>query len=274
MAIHQMSRALWKHWRQDIPQPSIVKLFYRRGVVFVHVPKCGGSSVEKSLRSAYPLSRIRIDSERSAAAVQVAAGGGLTVRETLQAASVMRSHVLHYVLGAGYACITGHAPLRPGLIDRFSGSHGFVTILRDPTERFKSHYRFNNSVTQGGQYGHISEPIEAFLETPRAQDFGRMFIKYFAEVETGLDYDLNVAIETSKRTLGKMELVGFVDRMDLFAKGVSAIRGRTILIGHENKGDEKNSKPFSESVERRIREICAPDLEIYQWARSKFLPDT
>lgn len=264
-----LARAAWKQFQQDLPQPELVRMFYPRGIVFVHVPKCGGSSVETALRSAYRYSRIRVDSERSAAGAKATLPEGAAVRDTLISASVMRSHVLHYALACGYACITGHAPLRNNMIEAYQGSHAFVTILRDPVARFKSHYAFSY---QSGRHGHIGEALDAFLDTPRARDIGTLFIKYFGLVEPGADYDVAAAVARSKETLAKMEVVGFLDRMDAFAEGVGRIRGKRIAIGHENKGVARRAEKmqFTEAQEARIREVCAPDIEIYEWARERW----
>lgn len=269
MSIKGLARAAWRQWRQDLPQPELVRMFYPRGIVFVHVPKCGGSSVEEGLRKAYRYSRFRVDSERSAAGVRATLGQVAPVRDTLIGASIMRSHVLHYALACGYACITGHAPLRPGMMEAYDASHAFVTILRDPVERFKSHYAFSHG---SGKSGHIEEDLEAFLDTPRATDIGQLYLKYFGLVETGSAFDTARAVEAAKQTLDQMSAIGFLDRMDGFAEALGAIRGRPVNIGHANKGTarRKDRVEFSPAVVARIEAICAPDIEIYNWARARF----
>lgn len=269
MSFNSILRALVRQFRQELPQPEMVRRLYPRGTVFVHVPKCGGTSVEMGLRAAYRWSRFRVDSERSAAGAKAVLGPEAAVRDALIMGSVMRSHVLHYALACGYACITGHAPLRPGMMEAYAGSHAFVTILRDPVERFKSHYAFSY---QSGRHGHIEEPLEAFLETPRAEDIGRLFVKYYGLVETGAGYEVGAAVARSKETLEKMEAIGFLDRMDEFAAALTRVRGKTVSIGHANKGEARRKAPvaLTPGIERRIRELCAPDIEIYEWARSRF----
>lgn len=258
-----------RQWRQGLPNDEFVRGAYGRGVVFVHVPKCGGTSVEEALTSAYPLSRVRVDSERSAAAAKAVLPAGSTTREVLVAASRMRSHVLEYMLGCGYGCITGHAPLRPQMLEAFGDYHAFVTLLRHPVARFKSHYAYS---FRSGRHGEIAEPLEAFLDTPRARDIAELFLKYFALGETGAPFDRASAIAQSKATLEKMAVVGFVDDMDGFAADLTRSLGRPIKIGHANRGEGKNRTPvdFPPELDSRIEALCAADLEIYDWARARF----
>lgn len=262
-------RAGLRQLRQGLPNAEFTRSLYPRGAVFVHVPKCGGTSVEEGLRRAYPLSRIRVDSERSAAAAKALLPAGAPTRDVLNAASVMRSHVLEYVLGCGYACITGHAPLRPGVIDAFGERYGFVTLLREPVARFKSHYAYS---FRSGRHGEIAEALPEFLDTPRARDIAQLYLKYFALIEPGQDFDTGAAVIQAKATLERLAVVGFVDDMPGFAASLTSALGRKVEIGHANKGEKKNktSVEFPPELEDRIRALCAPDIEIYAWARERF----
>lgn len=253
-----------------MPQAEIYNKLYSRGIVFIHVPKCGGTSVDFALRRAYPFNRLRVNAEGSGKAAHALwPDGEPTIRDGLGAASEIRTNVLKYALGCGYSCITGHAPLATGMIEGFSASHDFITILRDPVSRFKSHYRYSHNT---GRHGDIVEPIDAFLDTPRARDLGRLFIKYYGLVDIYKPFDEMAAIESSKQTLNQMSAVGFVDRMDNFSARVAQLSGSRIRIGHVNRGagDSTGADPFSPEVVERIKALCAPDIEIYNWARREF----
>ncbi|MDB5441078.1 MAG: hypothetical protein JWM33_3505 [Caulobacteraceae bacterium] len=262
-------RAGLRQLRQGLPNAEFTRSIYPRGAVFVHVPKCGGTSVEEGLRRAYPLSRIRVDSERSAAAAKALLPDGAPTRDVLGAASLMRSHVLEYVLGCGYACITGHAPLRRGVIEAFGDRYGFVTLLRDPVARFKSHYAYSY---RSGRHGEIAEALPEFLDTPRARDIAQLYLKYFALIEPGREVVADAAITQAKATLNGLAVVGFVDDMTGFADDLTSALGRKVNIGHANQGQRKNKTQveFPAELEDRIRALCAPDIEIYAWARQRF----
>lgn len=269
MRILDLARAYKRQWRHGVLPAATARQLYPRGVVFVHVPKCGGTSVEQGLRAAYPLSRFRIHAEGSATVTAALWDQGEpTTRDLLGGASEVRTMVLKYALGCGYACITGHAPLARGVIGAFRESHDFVTILRDPISRFKSHYMYS---FRNGRHGSIEEPIEDFISTDRARDLGSLFLKYYSLENTYRPFDAAKAIESAKATLSEMSVVGFVDQMDAFADDLVKL-GRKVRIGHANKGANEGGKKqiFTPEVMAEVEALCAADLEVYRWARERF----
>lgn len=243
---------------------------YGNGVVFVHVPKCAGTSVENALRGLYRFSRVVIHPEISFTAASLGAANEMSRHDLLNRASRFRQMLLPYHLATGVKCITGHAPLAQGVIDSYRSSHRFVTVLRDPVERFISHYSFSY---KSRHHGRIDEPLQAFLDTPRAQATGVLFLEYFSETVPGERYEFATAIQKAKENLEKMAVVGFVEELDRFALDVSRCLGRGLRIGHSNKTRDRNLSGHIEvgpEQRRRIEELCAPDIEIYHWARSRF----
>ena len=91
-------------------------------------------------------------------------------------------------------------------------------------------------------------------------------------METGSAYDPAQAVATSKQTLEKMAAIGFIDHMDGFAAKLTQLRGRPVNIGHANQGRTRRKDPMTFTPEqiRKIEAICAPDTEIYQWARARY----
>lgn len=257
--------------KNGLPPRALANKLHERGVVFIHVPKCAGTSFEEALRRRYRLSRIIIDPQRSFDAARHELGVPETDghrHEILNRASAIRRTVLHYNLSMGFKCITGHAPLGPQTIAEFGHAYDFVTVLRDPVKRYISHLAHNYS-DQGG-HGAISMPVENFLETDRASMMGNLFGKYFSGLEIGADYSSTTAIERCKENLAAMGAVGFVDKLGAFAEDVTCLTGNRIHIGHENRTPGKSSFDLSEGVIDRIRELCRTDIELYQWACTNF----
>jgi hypothetical protein len=256
----------------DAPKRLADRL-YERGIVYVHVPKCAGSSVERALRSKYRLSRKLIDSEASfsAAAKELGVSPDDDNRHSiLQKASEMRRNLLHYYLAKGVKCITGHAPLGGNTIASYSEAYDFATVLRDPEQRFHSHLAYN--LNGGGGHGAINEEIDSFLERPRAVTMGALYVKYFSGLPMNDDFSTRAAIEASQKALEKMAVVGFVDAMDDFADDLTCLTGSQISIGLHNP-TEKNRKQalqLNDAQKARIKLLVAPDREIYDWARKRF----
>ena len=271
-----MLRQTLRDLKNGNPPKALADKIHERGIVFVHVPKCAGSSVEAALRPHYRLSRKLIDPEISfeAAAKEL----GLTADDSnrhhiLQRASEMRRTLLHFHLAQGVKCLTGHAPLGPRTIQAFAPSHDFVTLLRDPVERFKSHLAYN--LNGGGGHGGINEGLDEFLRRPRARTMGALYVKYFSGESMEADFSDSRLIEAAKENLSQMAVIGFVEDMDNFADDLTCLTTHRVEIGRYNptEAGKKQSLRFSDEQLARIEFLCTPDRAIYDWAREKFFID-
>jgi hypothetical protein len=256
--------------KNGLPPRPLADRLHARGIVFVHVPKCAGTSVEYAIRRHYRLSRYLIDPETSFAAAQKSLGLPETDEHRhafLCEASELRRQVLHYTLGVGYKCITGHAPLGSNTIAGWQESHDFVTLLREPVTRYISHLAYNF----GNQHGHggVSGSLDTFLESPRARMMGTLYPKYFAGLPMSADLGSAEAISQAKDTLKRCAVVGFMDDMAAFKDDLTCLTGHKIIFKHENQTGEarKQKLQLSGAQLEKIRTLCAADIEIYNWAK-------
>ena len=239
-----------------------------RGLVSIHIPKCGGTSVERGLRRAYPLGRRLIGPEASYEAARTLLGLGDAEDDrhrALMRASEMRRDLLHYHLAEGATLVTGHAPLGPHTAEAYGASHAFVTVMRSPGERMLSHLAFNKTEQAG--HGRSELSVAQFLETPRAQVLGALYVKYLAGLPMSADFTTQAAIDAARRTVDRLDLVGFTDEMDAFAEGLEALTGRRFAFGHANRG---TGARLPEAAADRARSLCAPDEAVYAHARERF----
>ena len=240
----------------------------RRGLVFVHVPKCGGSSVERALRRARPLGRRLVGPDQSFRAAMVLTGlpdEEEARHEILARASELRRDLLHYHLADGARLITGHAPLGPHTLDVYGPTHDVVTVLRSPAERLRSHLAFNRSPRAG--HGRSDVSVARFLDTPRARVMGALYVKCLSGLPMSADFTTQGAVDAARRTVDRLALVGFTSEMDLFAAELSALLGTNVRLGHENQGE---TAELPSGVQDRIRELAAPDDQVYAHARARF----
>ncbi|MCI5047548.1 MAG: sulfotransferase family protein [Aquisalinus sp.] len=263
-----LARSTLVDLKNGLPPRQLADRVHARGIVFVHVPKCAGTSVENALRRHYRLSRYMIDPETSFSASRLY--GEQEQHARLGQASELRRHLLHYALATGYKCITGHAPLGPHTIRAAADSHDFITVLRDPIERFHSHLRFNQTEQSG--HGRIEMPVEAFLKTPRAKVMGNLYGKYFSGLPMSADFSGDEAIALSKQQLEQFQVVGFLDQLAGFSEKVSDLMGKTFQPGHDNRTNS-NAPQTKDSLSmhcEEIKNLCRADIEIYTWAKAKF----
>ncbi len=242
-----------------------------RGLVFHHVPKCGGTSVGMSIRRKYLLSQAGIVPAPSFHAV-----GSLFASDDrlaiLQHAKEFREKMLLYHLHCGVKCVSAHVRFSTVAYREFNETHGFVTILRDPVERYISHFFYGT-----GRDGHMSidEPLEKFVETEEGRLYGAAYCDYFSGLGAFDDYRTAEAIARAKKNLGLFAVVGFLDDLPGFCDGIRHQFGFRPRIGHLNRGQTARAgagREIPRPILDRIEKLCAPDREIYEHARKEFSP--
>ena len=240
-----------------------------RALVFVHVPKCGGSSVERALRRARPLGRRLVGPEETfrAAAALLGADPADPERqhEILTRASELRRDLLHLHLAEGARLVTGHAPMGAHTLDAFPHTD-VVTVMRSPRARLRSHLAFNATPQAG--HGRSDMTLARFLDTPRARVMGALYVKYLSGLPMDADLTTQAAVDAARRTVDRLALVGFTEEMDVFAEEVSALAQARVRIGHENRGQGGPALP--DALSDRIHALCAPDDQVYAHARARF----
>jgi hypothetical protein len=249
MSIVDLARAL--HGRAT-------DLLCGRRIVFHHVPKCGGTSVGRSLRRAYLLSQGTVTPVESEKAFNAAQGGG---RRGIGHVAELREMMLLYMLFSDVRCVSAHIPFSDAAFERFAGSYSFVTLLRDPVKRFISNYFWSHD--RPDAHFRIAETVEDFLSTERARGLGSTYVRYFCgepDAKFGPRH-----VDSAIRNLRRMNCVGFLDEVGRFEAGLHALTGRRIRIGKENVGgtSARRDALLSGPLRDRILQVCGPDRDIW-----------
>lgn len=240
-------------------------------IFFLHVPKCGGTSVSEAFRGhmrtlAYQdLTRFRtLQPEVSTTAAQ---RFGMPSRE-YQAA------LLHYFLSDGRAkFVSGHFVIDPTIVEEYADEWGFVTLLRDPVARWLSFYFYNRY--KNWERARINTSIEEFIQTNRAQALGQDYVDWLTArraFEEGKPFSApsRYRVEAAKEVIDQFDVVGTLENLSKFEAHVQTELGWPLRIGHENKNPvskEKRDRQVSDRVIEKIEELCAPNREIYEYAR-------
>lgn len=227
-----------------------------RGIVYIHVPKCGGTSFGTALRMRYAWSQAVIRPRPGPPCEDAQARAARIVREYDRRDAVLARH-----LAAGTRCISGHVRYDPRLQDRHP-DHAFVTLLRDPVERFVSHYHhLQRRHPDAGR----PDTLEAFLDTPDAARLGAQYLFYFARTWPGDDAEAGVPRAVA--ALARFALVGSLDRPKAFRQALARLAGGPIPPLARNRAPQGSFAPDGD-LRRRIETLCAADIAIYDAARN------
>ncbi|WP_425410581.1 hypothetical protein [Hyphococcus sp.] len=247
---------------------------YKCGVVFTHPQKCGGSSLEAALFRKYRFSHERIHTLDAREAVRAlnninsgVKSGALPETEALlfcqQAAS--------YAMQRGVKCVTGHNPLTPAMREAYAPDWKFITLLREPVERFCSHLRYSYN---SGMETSAGDDIDAFLETPRARWWGGLYATFFGGWLNVNEPVSPAMIDEARALILDLDAVGFLDRTPDFERALSALLGAKLSIGHVNRTSDRATAwrgEFSEAQMDKIRTLCQPSTDIYGFVREKLI---
>ncbi len=234
-------------------------------LVFHHIPKCGGTSVARALRMRYLLSQATVHPLHTFAVAEDLHGSQPSAG-TLAAMYEFRQELLLYLLHEDVRCVAGHVPFSRAAFETFRSRYRFITILRDPVERFVSHY-FHSY--RRDDYSRITLPLEAFVETDDAKRLGATYVAYLSGLPWETDFTSPEATAVACGNLGSFDCIGFVDDMPGFAERLEAVLGVRPRIGHENRGKAAAAnyrEGLPPDLAGRIEEVCAPDLGVYRRA--------
>lgn len=237
-----------------------INLLCGERIVFHHVPKCGGTSVARALRRAYILSQGTVtpaESEKAFDAIRDS-----RAQQSIGNVSDLREMMLVYMLYCDVRCVAAHIPFSEVAFERFNARYVFVTVLRDPVERFISNYFWSHKRPVGIQ--HIPEGLEEFLLTDRAQRLGATYARYFSGEPAAKTFTTK-HVDAAVRNLRRMDFVGFLDEVPGIEEALRHLTGCRLNIGRENvaSGSENRDQILSGPLRESILAACSVDRDIW-----------
>jgi hypothetical protein len=233
-------------------------------IFFFHIAKCGGTSVANAIINGYKPWRpahvntvVTLDEEAARFADENTTGNGHHVRRDL----------LNYMMSLPQVkCISGHFQYSNIAHEVYGDQWEFVTVLRNPIDRWFSHYNYNIREGASPKYK-IKIPLDEFVETSLAASFGRAFVDEVTEdvdkKNIGIEELCERAIERYKR----FSLIGTIENTAGFTRKFEEKFGHKLNIKHLNKAqmpENKKHRNISGDVLQRISELCEPDIYLYK----------
>ena len=222
-------------------------------ICFMHIPKCAGSSIQRAIRNPLtPWNYFRYDSTGS---VEKAKESGMNLH------AFREQDIRHALDKNRYKYITGHFRCSSRLLSDYSTEWSFITLLRNPVDRWLSHYHYNRYKEKS--HFKTEDDLETYLETSGGIAAGSMFVRFLSSAENTRSSE---AIEDAKQALERFDLVGRLEDLNAFASSYHELFNRPLRIKryNENPFSFKSKGELSAETLRKIEEICSPDLEVYR----------
>lgn len=233
-------------------------------VFFLHVPKCGGTSVKNAifdrlgilnyLRGQY----FQLSAHASREAADVLGAKMRTLRESVLAYEITHNHPVF---------ATGHFVYSKSIHEYISEKYTVVTVIRNPVSKFVSQYLYNKNKSSQDHFG-TDMHIDEYLDSERARGTGRLMTSYFAGNEA-LNNATTVSelVERAIQNIRRFDVVGVLGDLKRFERDFARATGTNIQIAHHRKNPADQSERESILTENRlerIRELCAPDTRLFE----------
>lgn len=219
-----------------------IQKLYKNKVLFVHVPKCGGTSLSHALRVRYALSYFKLSEEAS-----TAAAGGMSTGAWMR----LKRDLVAYHAHTGAHFIQGHIPVDTNYLETHMRGYKLITLLRDPVDRVISHYFFDPRLRE--------MTPEQFLESRRGFIETRVLCHFFG----GLDWDEPGDVQRAKvkaiATLKRFDVVGMLEEPLAFETNLVDHLGLRLSIPKRNVGEHRANGGLSSEIIERIKEMCQAD---------------
>ena len=246
--IGKLRKVIWRR-PKCVLQPK-----WTHRVFFPHVPKCAGTSVNSMIRGSFnDMHSQSIDLHKSKLA---ASSIGLDIMAQRKAL------VAYWMANDQPSLISGHCHCPPSLTKEFSSRWNFITVLREPTDRWISEFVFNTYKPLDDSWARNKLPLSKFLDTEKAIRMGQTLASYFGAP----DADDNEKVLTAATNLKMFALVGFQTRLPEFQSKLSSMLNVALPFTESNRSpnsveaDKIRSDP---GAMRAVRELCKLDLKLW-----------
>jgi len=241
-------------------------------VVYIHIPKCGGVSIDTALRNLLgQVGQGKIKRKPMIASSLFEYDKPLNSLE--QQADFSEFHaqkireILAYHLNLNWQYVSGHVNVSKKLLDTYSGEYDFITLLRDPVDRFISNYVFNKLTNEleimapfKDQHSLTQDELIAEVDTILASKRGWHMANTPTMFITGRyprdNADAQEMGEEFINNLKKFKVVGFLDDLADFEQKCIKVINKPLEIKSLNRTADLNTD-YEQFVQQTLKDYFA-----------------
>lgn len=235
---------------------------------YMHVPKCGGTSLSEALYATVPMHKrvgiVDADSTRRATALVHADKNELFLYyddlPNGDAVYALREGMLLTHMAWDTRMIHGHILFSHKADKHFGDTYKYVTLLREPVARTISN--FNQSV----RHGLIENDFDAYLESDVIRAHALTFLRYFSGTHNIPVEDEPAALDEAKRVAEKFAVIGFLDNLPSFCDQFADVFGRKPKIYRYNEAGASAYRPSDTQMER-VMALLGNEIAFWEWVQ-------
>lgn len=238
---------------------------------YMHIPKCGGTSISEALSATVPLGRkigvVDANATRRASAILIDGQDRNDLQfddfENSKNVYELRRKLVVTYMCQGVQLVFGHVLFDELYRRHFGSSYKFVTLLRDPVTRTISNFLHTS------RDGFIPRDFDNYLEGAVVRAHGLTFLRFFSGTPVIPSGAEKKALDQAKENMKAFSIIGFLDDLEKFKREYRHVFGSNLGIYSYNERGRDDFRPSSAQMEK-LMTIMEPELELWEYANETF----
>jgi hypothetical protein len=241
----------------------------RQRVVFLHVPKCGGTSLASAIVDRIPGKTWHLHAQASAEAAGLWSPGAKASSATgdYEVLRFREMLLLYGLSDPNVQYADGHFPFSETAMKGYPEA-AWMTLLREPVSRWQSHYFFDRY--KANPHAALTIGLDEHIASDYGMSQGNDYVKFIGGARQDGDYRSQAAIARAKANLDRIALVGVLSDLEGLQRRFSERFGPPLHVPKLNKSPAPAGAREAMTPERKeqVRVLCAPDIAVYEHAQA------